>query len=85
MSWGKLCFLKNNALCYYSFCRNNEYKKTTNYKFKNTTKQKTSKQISMYSTSITTTHKKTVNIESFTMPSKDKIETVLHVNFHKWL
>ena len=52
---------------------------------KNTTKQKTSKQIFIYSTSITTTHKKTVNIESFTMPSKNKIETVLHVNFHKWL
>ena len=52
---------------------------------KNTTKQKTSKQITIliYCTSITTTHKKTVNIQSFTMPSKNKIETVLHVNFHK--
>lgn len=27
MSWGKLSFLKNNLLGYYSFCRNNEYKK----------------------------------------------------------
>ena len=29
------------------------------------------------------THKKQINIETFTMPSKDKIETVLHANFHK--